>query len=88
MKNTSTKLKAVKPSAKHSPLREYEDNLSGVVALLATARRAAARSVNAVMTAIYGESGRRIVKHEQGGHTRAAYREELLARLAVDLTRR
>lgn len=62
--------------------------VSGVVELLDTARRAAARSVNAVMTATYWEIGRRIVEHEQKGQKRAEYGEEMLARLAVDLTHR
>jgi predicted nuclease of restriction endonuclease-like (RecB) superfamily len=56
--------------------------------LLESARRAAARSVNAVMTAAYWEMGRRIVEHEQQGHSRAAYGKALLARLSSDLTRR
>ncbi|MEW5885528.1 MAG: PDDEXK nuclease domain-containing protein [Pseudomonadota bacterium] len=57
-----------------------------IVALLEAARRAAARSVNALMTASYWEIGRRIVEFEQGGRDRAEYGEALLARLATDLT--
>jgi hypothetical protein len=38
-----------------------------IVALLDAARHAAARSVNALMTASYWEIGRRIVEFEQGG---------------------
>ena len=56
--------------------------------LLAQARRASARSVNAVMTATYWEIGRRIVEHEQSGKARAAYGEALIDRLAADLTAR
>ena len=44
-----------------------------IVALLEAARHAAARSVNALMTATYWEIGRRIVEFEQGGQERAAY---------------
>jgi len=40
------------------------------------------------MRATYWEIGRRIVEHEQKGQKRAGYGEEMLARLAVDLTRR
>lgn len=58
-----------------------------IVALLESARHAAARSVNVLMTATYWEIGRRIVAFEQGGRERAVYGEELLARLAVDLTK-
>ncbi|MBK6959870.1 MAG: DUF1016 family protein [Gammaproteobacteria bacterium] len=59
-----------------------------IVALLEAARRAAARSVNALMTASYWEIGRRIVEFEQGGQERAAYGSGLIKRLADDLTRR
>jgi predicted nuclease of restriction endonuclease-like (RecB) superfamily len=56
--------------------------------LLTSARRAAARSVNAVMTATYWEMGRRIVHVEQGGRDKPPYGEELIASLARDLTAR
>ena len=59
-----------------------------IVALLEAARRAAARSVNALMTAGYWEIGRRIVEFEQGGQERAEYGESLLLRLATDLSAR
>ncbi|MCK0507492.1 PDDEXK nuclease domain-containing protein [Aromatoleum anaerobium] len=59
-----------------------------IVALLEAARRAAARSVNALMTATYWEIGRRIVEFEQGGQERAIYGEALLIRLAADLSSR
>jgi len=39
----------------------------GIVELLDSARHAAARSVNALMTASYWEIGRRIVEAEQQG---------------------
>lgn len=60
----------------------------GIVSVVESARLAAARSVNAVMTAAYWEIGRRIVTVEQRGEQRAAYGEALLTRLAGDLTRR
>jgi predicted nuclease of restriction endonuclease-like (RecB) superfamily len=66
----------------------YDDVLRGVVELLESARRAAARAVNAAMTATYWEIGRRIVEFEQGGQERAAYGEGLIRRLADDLTQR
>jgi hypothetical protein len=40
------------------------------------------------MTATYWEIGRRILEFEQGGKKRAAYGEELLDKLATDLTAR
>lgn len=65
---------------------EYSVVHSEIVLLLDSARRAAARSVNALMTATYWEIGRRIVECEQGGAGRAGYGEALLKRLSVDLS--
>ncbi len=70
------------------PLSEYSAVHSEIVLLLDAARSAAARSVNAVMTATYWEIGRRIVELDQGGQDRAAYGEALIERLAFDLTKR
>ncbi|MGF6408603.1 PDDEXK nuclease domain-containing protein [Paraburkholderia sp. MM5482-R1] len=67
---------------------DYGTTLSDVIALLEEARRAAARSINALMTATYWLVGRRIVELEQGGHERAAYGQEVLQRLSSDLTER
>lgn len=61
---------------------------SGIVELLDATRQAAARSVNALMTASYWEIGRRIVEAEQKGRRRAGYGEQLMARLSADLTAR
>ena len=69
-------------------IRDYDEVLSGVVELLEQARHAAARAVNAIMTATYWEIGRRIIEFEQGGEARAGYGEQLLERLAEDLTKR
>jgi len=60
----------------------------GIVELLDAARQAAARSVNALMTASYWEIGRRIVEAEQNGKRRAGYGEQLMERLSADLTAR
>lgn len=57
-----------------------------IIALLETARRTAARSVNALMTATYWKIGRRIVESEQGGAGRASYGQALLKRLSADLS--
>lgn len=64
----------------------YEQVLAEVVELLDQARRASARSVNAVMTATYWAVGQRIVEHEQSGKARAGYGDTLLKQLATDLT--
>ncbi|QTD44090.1 PDDEXK nuclease domain-containing protein [Ottowia testudinis] len=58
----------------------------GIVEVLDAARRATARSVNALMTASYWEIGRRIVEAEQKGKRRAGYGEQLIERLSADLT--
>ena len=67
---------------------DYGGMHGDIVALLEAARHAAARSVNALMTASYWEIGRRIVEFEQAGQERAAYGQALLKRLSVDLTER
>lgn len=64
----------------------YREVHGAIVALLEAARRAAARNVNALMSASYWEIGRRIVESEQGGAVRAGYGEALLKRLSADLT--
>jgi predicted nuclease of restriction endonuclease-like (RecB) superfamily len=72
------------PSGEHS----YSELLTSVVELLDQARRYSARSINAVMTTTYWEIGCRVVEHEQGGKRRAGYGEELIKRLAADLSAR
>jgi predicted nuclease of restriction endonuclease-like (RecB) superfamily len=77
----------MKPSRQKTDTH-YIELVTELSRLLDTARRTSARAVNAVMTATYWELGRRIVEFEQGGAKRAAYGEEVLARLAGDLTAR
>ena len=64
----------------------YNNIRAGIVELLNAARRAASRSVNALMTATYWEIGRRIVQSEQAGAKRAGYGDVLIRRLAKDLS--
>lgn len=66
----------------------YTSIHSGIVELLDTARRVAARSVHALMTASYWEIGRRIVEAEQKGRRRGGFGEQLMERLSADLTAR
>src|SRR4051812_32758645 len=66
----------------------YDAVLAGLTALLESARHAAARAVNSVMTTTYWEVGRQIVEEEQRGRERAAYGERLIDRLSDDLTQR
>jgi predicted nuclease of restriction endonuclease-like (RecB) superfamily len=66
----------------------YDQILADIVTTLESARSAAARSVNAIITATYWQVGHRIIEYEQGGQDRAEYGQALLRRLAVDLTGR
>ena len=70
------------------PKTDYDDLLVEIVDVIQSARRAAARSVNSVMTTTYWFVGHRIVEHEQQGTARAAYGERLLKHLARDLSGR
>jgi predicted nuclease of restriction endonuclease-like (RecB) superfamily len=68
--------------------RDYDTMLDRVVRLIDEARRASARSVNAIMSATYWSIGQHIVEFELKGKKRAEYGEELLERVSVDLTSR
>src|ERR1700682_3789200 len=71
-----------------SGFAEYETLLLDVSRLLEHARQSAGRAGNAVINPTYWQIGRRIVEQEQHGSDRASYGEELVARLAKDLTTR
>src|SRR5665647_199649 len=82
-----------KETSKRSPrprttATTYGSTLDGISQLIAEGRRRAARAVNADIVATYWFVGRSIVEEEQRGARRAGYGEALVARLAVDLTRR
>jgi predicted nuclease of restriction endonuclease-like (RecB) superfamily len=64
----------------------YAHLREGIVQVLDAARHGSVRTVNAIMTAAYWETGRRIVEFEQKGRMRAEYGDVLLQRLAADLT--
>ena len=66
----------------------YEILVADLGRLLEAARHSASRAINAVITTTYWDVGRQIVEFEQGGKRRAGYGEELLLRLATDLSRR
>lgn len=87
LKNSTLDLTAM-PPAKPTYASNYEGLVAELSRLLEDARRVSARAVNTVMTATYWEMGRRIFEHDQGGRKRAGYGDELLARLASDLTTR
>ena len=67
---------------------QYQSIFGDVSSIIDAARRSAARSVNAVMTAAYWMIGQHIVEFEQSGEERAEYGTALIKRLAVDLTQR
>lgn len=64
----------------------YRSLVGGIAGLINDARRAAARSVNAAMTAAYWLIGRHMVEFEQGGRERGEYGSKVVERLAADLT--
>lgn len=80
------KKKASPPPAATLAPKSYDGLFVGIRELLDASRHATARVVNSLMTATYWDIGRRIVEHEQGGKKRAGYGDELLKRLAEDLT--
>lgn len=80
--------KTLTKKAAPAKLAGYDGFFAEVAEVIEEARRAAARSVNAVMTATYWLVGCRIVEQEQGGKSRAGYGEALLERLSSDLTSR
>ena len=77
-----------KPAAKRPPATTYPTLLNSIGTVLEQSRRAVVHAANCFMTATYWDIGRRIVEFEQGGKKRAEYGEELLKRLAEDLTAR
>lgn len=78
-----------KVSKKKTPpmaIRGYDSALDDITELLEQARRATARSVNAIMTVTYWQIGRRIAEFEFSGAKRAEYGEQLVKRLSADLS--
>jgi predicted nuclease of restriction endonuclease-like (RecB) superfamily len=73
---------------KHRAITGYDAILSDISGLLESARRASARTVNAIIAATYWEIGRRIVNVEQAGSRSKAdyYGEQIIERLAKDLS--
>jgi len=63
----------------------YSRLLIAITRTLRNARIDAARAINQTLLRTYWEIGRRIVEFEQQGKIRAAYGENLLKRLSVDL---
>lgn len=66
----------------------YQSVFGNVSEIINVAKVSAARSVNAAMTAAYWLIGKQIVEFEQEGKKRAGYGEEIVKRLAADLSAR
>lgn len=71
-----------------STVGDYDGLLPSIGKLLEQARRTSARAVNAILARTYWEIGRRIVEFQQQGEEKAAYGEQVIDRLANDLTAR
>ena len=77
-----------KPVPSTGEAARYEAAFGEVSGIVEAARRSAARSVNAVMTAAYWLIGRQIAELDQKGRSRAEYGKETVERLAADLSAR
>ncbi|WP_420447250.1 PDDEXK nuclease domain-containing protein [Candidatus Palauibacter sp.] len=77
-----------KPVPSTGEAARYEAIFGEVSEIVEAARRSAARSVNAAMTAAYWLIGRQIAELEQEGRSRAEYGKETVERLAADLSAR
>lgn len=78
-----------KPIKKTALLDErYETIFDDVASVIDVAQASAVRSVNAIMTAAYWLIGQYIVEFEQAGSKQANYGEEIVKRLATDLSAR
>jgi predicted nuclease of restriction endonuclease-like (RecB) superfamily len=84
---TKRESSAIARVSKRAAGLNYHGWSGGIALLLEEARRQSARRVNAILTATYWEIGRRIVEFAQQGEARAEYGEEVLKRLAGDLTK-
>ncbi|MBF0386974.1 MAG: DUF1016 family protein [Candidatus Omnitrophica bacterium] len=68
--------------------RSYSGLVNELSSLIEQGRRVAVRQVNVALVVTYWSIGRSIVQHEQGGALRAEYGDEVLLKLAQDLTKR
>lgn len=69
-------------------IARYDAVFDEISQIVEAARRSAARSSNAVMTAAYWLIGRHVVELDQRGERRAEYGKETVERLAADLSAR
>jgi acyl-CoA synthetase (AMP-forming)/AMP-acid ligase II len=78
----------VKVGGKESRHTTYGQALADIRGLISDGRHEVVRAINTTMTATYWLIGRRIFEEEQRGAARAGYGDELILRLARDLSRR
>lgn len=74
-------------SVERVSVTDYDGLLEDVVHVINEARRSVVRAVNAAMTTTYWFIGCRIIEEEPRGAARADYGEQLVKRLAQDLSR-
>ena len=68
--------------------KNYSNLIADLSSFIEQGRHQAVRYVNTALVATYWLIGRRIVEYEQKGKKKAVYGEELLVRLADDLSSR
>jgi len=73
---------------KEISLGSYNNLFDRIADILVEARTRVVREINKAQVLAYREIGREIVEFEQKGKTRAEYGEELIVRLAKDMTER
>jgi predicted nuclease of restriction endonuclease-like (RecB) superfamily len=88
---TPLKRLRITSSSLTKPMKEfagYAHLIQEISQVLNVGKRAAAWSLNGIMSAIYWDIGRRIVEFEQAGREKANYGERLIDLLAADLQKR
>ncbi len=63
----------------------YQRLVTDIFDIIQDGRRKAVQSIDAIQAKTYWCIGRVIVEYEQGGKSRAQYRDALIARLSVDM---
>jgi hypothetical protein len=74
-----------KPKTTISKKSDYTTLINEISSVLESFRKFSARSVNAILTAVYWVIGWKIIEFEQAGSHRAEYGEKLLKNLSADL---
>jgi len=67
---------------------KYTSLIKRLAEIIHAARATAVRQINKAQVLAYYEIGKEIVEFEQKGKTRAAYGEELIKRLSMDMTKK